>query len=236
VTATTTQPRRLRVTEIFESLQGEGASAGAPAIFLRLAGCNLKCAFCDTPYTWDASRFDLSRESRSLSIAEVVETLTRFTAERIVITGGEPLLQQPALEELLRALPERFVIEIETNGTIAPSSTLTFRVSQWNVSPKLGSASLERSERIVEDVLTAFRDTKRAFLKFVVSTEEDVDEALSLVHALSFPRTHVILMPEARTATELSERSPRVAAAALQHGLRFSTRLHVLLWNDERGR
>ncbi|MGC4069684.1 MAG: hypothetical protein QM784_34500 [Polyangiaceae bacterium] len=85
-------------------------------------------------------------------------------------------------------------------------------------------------------MLTTFRNTDRAFLKFVISNPGDVDEALSLTRELSFPNTHVILMPEGRTARELSERSPWVAAAALQHGFRFSTRLHVLLWNDERGR
>jgi organic radical activating enzyme len=229
-------PKRLRVSEIFESLQGEGVSAGAPSVFLRLSGCNLKCAFCDTPYTWDAGRFDLSRESRSLSVEETLHALRGYSAQRIVVTGGEPLLQQRALEELLGSLTETFVVEVETNGTIAPTPALIARVTQWNVSPKLSSAGMREDERISYDVLTTFRDTTRAYLKFVVSRPEDLDEALALTNAVAFPKSHVILMPEARTAGELAARSPWVAAAALKHGFRFSTRLHVLLWNDERGR
>ena len=127
------------MAEIFESLQGEGASAGAPAIFLRLAGCNLKCSFCDTPYTWDATRFDLGRESNSLSIAEIVDSLGRFGSQRLVVTGGEPLLQQRALEELLRELPECFIVEIETNGTITPSAPLAARVPGGRVSAQSAS-------------------------------------------------------------------------------------------------
>ncbi len=225
----------LRVSEVFTSLQGEGVSAGVPATFLRLGDCNLSCRYCDTPYSWDWQRYDRKSE---LSIEDVLVTAARirqFAPRRLVITGGEPLLQQAALELLVGELRE-FFVEVETNGTICSSDPLRSSVGQWNVSPKLSNSGIEEAHRIKRDVLAGFLETKRAWLKFVVVDSQDLDEVLRVVFAVNWPSENVILMPEARSPADLAARSAWVAEAAVQFGFRFSTRLQVLLWKNERGR
>jgi organic radical activating enzyme len=145
------------------------------------------------------------------------------------------LLQQPELESLASELTE-FFIEVETNGTVMPSDTLRVRVGQWNVSPKLANSAMPLAQRRKPAVLESFRDTERAWLKFVIGEPSDMDEVRELVTAVGWPAERVMLMPEARTPAELEERSPAVAKVALDGGFRFSTRLHVLLWGDTRGR
>jgi len=225
----------LRISELFTSLQGEGASAGVPATFLRLGDCNLNCRYCDTPYSWDWRNYDRKSE---LADEDVLVTASRIRALapcRLIVTGGEPLLQQAALLALIGEL-SGFAVEVETNGTVAPSEALRTAVHQWNVSPKLASSSVSFDQRRRLDVLDAFRRTERAWLKFVVCEPGDLNEIEELVVAVDWPRDRVILMPEARTGAQLSERSPMIAQAAIEHGYRFSTRLHVMLWGDTRGR
>ena len=100
--------------EIFHSIQGEGASQGATCVFLSLAGCNLACSWCDTAYSWDGTSPVVK-----LSPEEAATAVLRYPCRRLVLTGGEPLVQQKALPGLLRLLPKHFV-EMETNGTILP--------------------------------------------------------------------------------------------------------------------
>src|SRR5947208_3253141 len=110
----------LRISEIFESIQGEGASAGTPSIFVRLATCNLRCTWCDTRYTWDWAAYHYDEEVRRIDVQSIILRLAASTASNVVITGGEPLLQQPALVELVSALPPERHVEVETNGTLSP--------------------------------------------------------------------------------------------------------------------
>ena len=158
-----------------------------------------------------------------------------LTPRRLVITGGEPLLQQSVLEELVAELSE-FLIEVETNGTIVPSGPMRSRVTQWNVSPKLSNSGMRTIQRLNTDALTVLRDTERAWLKLVVVDLDDMIEISRLVATTNWPKEKVILMPEATSPTQLAERSNRVAEAAMQYGFRFSTRLQVLLWDNARGR
>ncbi len=107
--------------EIFNSLQGEGVNAGRPAIFLRLALCNLKCSWCDTKYTWDWGSYDQSKEVMEMSLADIEYHLLGQYCRYLVVTGGEPLIQRQELKDLLYSLREKgFSVEIETNGTIMP--------------------------------------------------------------------------------------------------------------------
>lgn len=225
---------RLRVSEIFRSLQGEGPTAGLPATFLRLAACNLRCSYCDTPYTWDFERFDKSKEVVTCSIEEVLDRLGK-TLERLIITGGEPLLQQSELVELLQRLPDHIAVEIETNGTILPCSPLLGRTTQWNVSPKLALAGLPREERIVLPVLREFARCSQAYLKLVVAEPSDMPEGDQLIVDTGWPAQRVVWMPEGTTTQRLGLRSRWLAEQALARNQRFSTRLHVLLWGDKRG-
>ena len=225
----------LRMSEIFDSLQGEGVNVGKPCRFVRLALCNLHCHYCDTKYTWDFEQFDYEREVREASLQSVVQQLSDAPAGHVVVTGGEPLLQQRALAKVFERVPAELFLEIETNGTRVPLPSLLARVNQWNVSPKLASAGDSEALRIRPDALVALRDSGRAYLKLVVKSEQDRDEAEALRERFGFARDRTLLMPEAATPKELHARSPAVAAWSQALSLRFSSRLHVTLWGGRRG-
>jgi 7-carboxy-7-deazaguanine synthase len=225
----------LRLSEIFDSLQGEGVNVGKPCRFVRLALCNLHCHYCDTKYTWDFDHFDYEREVREASLSSLVQQLSEAPAGHVVVTGGEPLLQQRALAKVFERVPRELFIEIETNGTRVPLPSLLERVNQWNVSPKLASAGDREALRIRPDALAALRDSGRAYLKLVVKSEQDRDEAEALRQRFGFDRDRTLLMPEAATPEELHARSPEVAAWSQALSVRFSSRLHVTLWGGRRG-
>ena len=225
----------LKVSEIFESLQGEGASTGAPVVFVRLAQCNLHCGWCDTKYTWDFEHYDYGAEVHERTAEDVARTVNESATRRLVLTGGEPLLQQRALAGFFSALAPDIIVEVETNGTLAPTRETLARVNQWNVSPKLSNAGDPERLRIRPDILRVFRDTRLSYLKLVVHGEADYAEADSLVACLSWPRDRVLLMPQANDRETLRARSLSVAEAARARSLRFSTRLHLELWGGRRG-
>jgi organic radical activating enzyme len=226
----------IKISEIFESLQGEGPSLGEPALFVRLALCNLRCEWCDTRYTWDFARYRYDEEVRELPVAEVVTRILSSRARRVIVTGGEPLVQSEALEAVFSQLPAEIVVEIETNGTLSPSSALLRRVDQWNVSPKLENSGEPLHRRRKLEALCALLATERAYLKLVVRSDADRQEAVALIDELAWPRSRVCLMPEAPTPSLHAERAPVVATMAQGLGVRFSPRLHVVLWGGERGR
>jgi organic radical activating enzyme len=223
--------------EIFRSLQGEGASIGAPAVFLRLATCNLACTWCDTRYTWDWQNHDYEREVVSLPVDEVERRVMQLGHSRLVITGGEPLMQQETLATLASALKRRgYACEVETNGTLVPRPEMVEAVAQWNVSPKTGSSGNRRERREVPRALAAFRELDTAYFKFVVVEPSDVDEVCRLVERRRIPWQRVILMPEGVTPRTVQARSRWLARECTERGFRFSPRLHIMLWGDERGR
>src|SRR5260221_7370677 len=225
----------LRISEIFESIQGEGACAGAPSVFLRLAACNLRCRWCDTRYTWDWSAYRYEDEVRRVSVTEVALRLRASAAPHLVVTGGEPLLQQPALAALFESLGSSWFVEVETNGTLAPCAPLARRVDQWNVSPKLANSGEPRERRIVADALGAFLRTGHAWLKLVIEAEEDMEESDALLRELEWPKERVLFMPQASSRTALSERAPLVARLARERGIHPSPRLHIERWDGRRG-
>lgn len=227
---------KLAVSELFTSVQGEGASAGEPALFLRLAHCNLRCAWCDTRYSWDFSAYRFEDEVRLEPTAALAERLVELRPERLVVTGGEPLIQRDELAELLVRLPPELVVEVETNGTLDPGAALLARVTQWNVSPKLAHSGDPESKRLRLDVLETLRDTGRAYLKLVVASEGDLGEAEALIARSGFARDRVLFMPKAASRAELRARAGFVEAAALARGVRYSPRLHIERWGGERGR
>ncbi len=206
--------------EIFYSLQGEGTSIGCPSIFLRLAGCNLRCHWCDTSYSWLASV--------KLSIAETLGLIRQHPCQRLVITGGEPLMQQPDIEALLHELPDHY-IEIETNGTLIPSPYLQERVNQWNVSPKLAHAG--QHDALLLDVLAVYAALPQSWFKFVIQHESDWDE----IAPLPLPRERIILMPCATSREQLRLARLPLAELCTRLGVRFGDRLHLELWDKKKG-
>lgn len=225
----------LRLSEIFESIQGEGASAGAPCVFVRLATCNLRCTWCDTRYTWDWDAYDYSKEVEKVGVPDVLRRVKEHPSRRVVITGGEPLLQQRALVPFLAGLPEDFAVEVETNGTLLPLEALLRRVTQWNVSPKLSNSGEPRDRAVAPAALGALRDTGRAWLKLVVASEEDAVEAATLVDETRWPRGRVLFMPQASARERLLALAPRVKDWSRAHGVAASPRLHVERWDGRRG-
>jgi organic radical activating enzyme len=227
----------IKLSELFSSIQGEGPSAGAPSVFLRLAQCNLHCVWCDTKYTWDFRSYKYEDEVHVEDVASVARRVGALSGNRLVITGGEPLLQQDALAHFLDLLDvnARRYVEVETNATIAPSAALAERVDQWNVSPKLANAGDAERLRLKPDVLRAFAATGRAYLKLVVESPGDADEAEALVRSLEWPRDRVLLMAQASTRETLAARGPLVSAEALRRNFGYSPRLHVERWNGARG-
>lgn len=226
----------LVLTEVFgPTFQGEGPSAGRRAGFVRLGRCNLDCTWCDTPYTWDWERFDPATELRTASVTSVLEELEVMSPEIVVITGGEPLLQQSRLLPLLEGCARRaWPVEIETNGTIAPHESMLPLVAQWNVSPKLANSRIDREKRIKAEALAAFGATGRAIFKFVVVDPGELDEVAELTHAHQLEP--VWIMPEGTDAATLIDRARLLAGAVTERGWNLTPRLHVLLWGDERGR
>ena len=223
--------------EIFRSIQGEGVTAGAPTVFLRLAACNLTCSWCDTKYTWDWSLYDYDQEVASFETDDLERRVRAFNLPHLVVTGGEPLLQQRELAPLAKALDaDGYYCEVETNGTITPNDGILEAVSQWNVSPKIASSGNVGIRREVPDALAAFSRLDSAYFKFVIVGKEDIDDVCELVNRYSLPAEHVILMPEGTTPQTLAERSEWLAETCAELGFRFSTRLHILLWGDIRGR
>lgn len=226
--------------EIFATVQGEGTTAGVPSVFVRLAECNLRCSWCDTKYTWDWKNHDRTTETIELPTDEVAERALAAAGEGVrsaVFTGGEPLLQQEELAELARQLRERGLrIEIETNGTVAPTEALAANVDQWNVSPKLASSGNTERARHRPAVLQWFAAQSNAILKFVVTSDADVDEVAELVGLLGIPRERVVLSPEGVDATTIADRSRWIAERCRVDGYRLGTRLHVFLWGSTRGR
>jgi 7-carboxy-7-deazaguanine synthase len=223
--------------EIFASLQGEGPSAGMPVAFMRLSRCNLACTWCDTPYTWRFSgeqAFDRKAEQVTLELPDIAQRILALGQNRLVITGGEPMLQAGRLAQLLELLPDMRV-EIETNGTVLPPAQLDVRVDQYNVSPKLAHSGNPAALALIPAMLDHWASEPRAFLKFVVAAPDDVDQVLSLARTHAIPAQRTFLMAEGTDSETLRQRDKWLAPLCLAHGLRLSDRLHIHLYGDTRG-
>ena len=230
--------------EIFASLQGEGPSAGMPVAFVRLSRCNLACIWCDTAYTWrfegdnrphrDGVVYDRKANQVILSPEDAAARIAALGQKRLVITGGEPLLQAPALAEMLAHLPD-ISVEIETNGTVAPPARLDVRVDQYNVSPKLAHSGNPADLALLPERLDTWASEPRAFLKFVIASPADVDEVLALHARYRFRPERVFLMAEGTDSATLRARQVWLSELCLKHGFRMSDRMHIHLYGDTRG-
>ena len=252
--------------EIFASLQGEGRSAGLPCTFVRLSRCNLACTWCDTAYTWrfegdnrphrDGLTFERKANQIVLSEAEVAARIMALGGNRLVITGGEPLLQGAALARMVALLPraggglrpeerepargprlrgDSISIEIETNGTVAPHPALAPLVDQYNVSPKLKHSGNPAEIALLSERLQGWVNEPKAYFKFVISAPEDMSEVLALQAGYAIPAARIQVMPEGTTSQVIRARTAWLAPLALEHGLGFSDRLHIHLYGDARG-
>jgi 7-carboxy-7-deazaguanine synthase len=247
----TTTAATLVVSEIFgPTLQGEGPSLGRRAAFVRLGRCNLACAWCDTPYTWRWEDHDPAVELRTMSTDDIAARIETMDVPLVVITGGEPLLQQRHLVPLLERLavmPGSDVdvavevevdvdVEVETAGTLAPADAIVERVTRFNVSPKLANSGNAIEHRYKPEVLRAFVATGKAAFKFVVAGATELAEVQEIVDACGIAAPAVWVMPEGTDAATLLARGTELADPVVKRGWNLTTRLQILLWGDERGR
>ena len=222
----------MRIAEIFHSIQGEGSLVGVPSVFVRTSGCNLRCVWCDTPYTsWHP-------EGDDWPIDRILAAVDAYPARHVIVTGGEPMIA-PGVAEFTAALRARNLhITIETAGTVfAPVAC-----DLMSISPKLANSTptgdwSERHERlrIQPDVLRRLMSAYDYQLKFVIASPQDIAEIRDLLTTLDADSANVILMPEGTHAETLRERGIWLAEICKQYGFRFSPRLHVDLWGNRRG-
>jgi 7-carboxy-7-deazaguanine synthase len=226
----------MRVSEIFYSLQGEGRLVGNPSVFVRLAGCPLRCRWCDTKYAWDETA------GRNYSVEQIVEATQKWPSRFVVITGGEPMLNSklPELAEGLKARGKE--ITVETAG-IAYIPDLPCHL--MSISPKLSNSTpndtnmavAHEHSRLDLAVLAELLANYRYQLKFVVDTKDDLEEIQQTIAQIgSIDSASVMLMPQGKTRDEVLARSPMVADMCKRTGFVFCQRLQVILWNNERQR
>jgi organic radical activating enzyme len=248
--------QKIAVSEYFYSLQGEGRTTGIPAIFLRLTGCNLMCGgkgvekdgIMRDGATWICDTIDVWMKGTTVSFPDLVEQLneaTNFiqrlkTGVHLVITGGEPLLQQERILAFLEYLEKiyqlRPIIEVETNATILPLPALDARVQYWNTSPKLSNSGMFKPQRIDKSILQWFSNNSNTMFKFVVTTKKDFEEIQQeLIETGWIDPSKIVLMPGADSIEQLLERNQLVAEICIEHQLRMCTRLHVEIWNKLTG-
>jgi 7-carboxy-7-deazaguanine synthase len=227
----------VRISEVFPTIQGEGLLAGVPSLFVRVSGCNLRCVWCDTPYTsWEP-------EGEEWGVSRILGWVKGYPVYRhVVLTGGEPMLF-PEIRDLSSGLRDLGLhVTIETAGTVWQDVVCDL----MSISPKLrnstpwerdGGVWARRHEdrRIQADVLQRLVRDFSYQLKFVVQSPEDMGEIEDIVMLARADRERVLLMPEGTDAATLAERSVWLVEECKRRGYRFCPRLHVLLYGNRRG-
>jgi 7-carboxy-7-deazaguanine synthase len=223
----------LKIAEIFYSIQGEGALIGTPSVFVRTSGCNLRCTWCDTPYTsW-------TPEGEERSLDSVVEEVDGYGAAHVVVTGGEPMIA-PEIEELTHRLSQH--VTIETAGTV----DTPVRCDLMSISPKLANSTphdrdggrwAQQHERLryQPEILKRLIQLYPYQLKFVIVDPGDLAQVRAMVEEIGAAANRVMLMPEGVDAAALAERGRWLAEVAKREGFRFTPRLHIDLWGNRRG-
>ncbi|HUR58690.1 MAG TPA: 7-carboxy-7-deazaguanine synthase QueE [Opitutaceae bacterium] len=228
------------ISEIFQSIQGEGELTGVPSVFIRTSGCNLRCSWCDTPYaSWNP-------EGEQRSVAQLVAAVEAFPATRhVVLTGGEPMIakEMKTLAAELKCTGRH--VTIETAATVAPEGIACDLAS---LSPKLLNSAPDPTEhgawrkkheatRWQPDVVRAWIDAYAFQFKFVVARPEDIDELEHMLAALQrdIPRHKILLMPEGTTLDKMRSRAAWLGELCKARGYRYAHRLHIELYGNRRG-
>ncbi|MBL3655213.1 7-carboxy-7-deazaguanine synthase QueE [Fulvivirga sediminis] len=239
--------------EIFYSIQGEGKNIGKPSIFVRTSLCNLHCRWCDTDYTWNwegtpfshdydslpgYKKYSKSEYIEELNISEITSILKEIPCKNLVLTGGEPLLQQTELSELMAALRKvdsGYWFETETNGTITPHEEFDRLINQYNVSPKLANSNNPQKIREKEDVYRFFSSNEKAVFKFVIATSKDLEEVKRLISDHNIDTQKVYLMPEGTTQEKLNAKQQWLIEECKALGTNYTDRLHIHIYGNKRG-
>ena len=226
----------MKIAEIFYSIQGEGMLTGVPSVFVRTSGCNLRCVWCDTPYTsWAPEGADMTAE-------QILAAVQSHPARHAVVTGGEPMIA-PGIVELTGGIRQLGVhVTIETAGTVYHPVACDL----MSISPKLENSTPHEREggkwaaqhdrlRYQPDVLKRLMSEYEYQLKFVVASPDDLTEIGKMLEDVQADGSRVVLMPEGITPDALRERAPWLTEICKREGFRYSPRLHIDLWGNRRG-
>ncbi|WP_046757114.1 7-carboxy-7-deazaguanine synthase QueE [Kordia jejudonensis] len=239
--------------EIFHSIQGEGKNIGQPSVFIRTSLCNLHCIWCDTDYTWnwEKTRFahvkDADPEYKKYKMDEMIVSLTpeeiynevvKSGCKNIVLTGGEPMMQLEELSSLMEFFNTKaadYFFEIETNGTLLPDATFESLIDQYNVSPKLANSNNPKKLREKPAVYQYFSTNEKAVFKFVIASEDDLTEVLTICETYNIPNQKVYLMPEGTNPEALQKKQQWLIEICKNYQFNYTDRLHVHIYGDKRG-
>lgn len=226
----------MKISEIFYSIQGEGMLAGVPSVFLRTSGCNLRCTWCDTPYTsWKP-------EGEDLPLGGVLADVRRHWGTHVVVTGGEPMIQEDIVRLTQRLKDFDLHITIETAGTVYRPVACDL----MSISPKLAHSTPKRREggrwaaqhdrlRYQPDVLKQLMAEYPYQLKFVVSDPGDMEEIEAILTETDADRSRVILMPEGTDPEAIYGRARWLVDICKRERFRYGPRLHIDIYGNERG-
>jgi 7-carboxy-7-deazaguanine synthase len=227
----------VRIAEIFYSIQGEGRLVGIPSVFIRTSGCNLRCAWCDTPYTsWQA-------EGEDWSVKQIVAKVASFRAHHVVITGGEPLLAKKIVALSAAIKQTGAHITIETAATVfqpvvCDLMSLSPKLSHSTPHKRAGGrfASMHERNRLNLGVIQKFLDDYDCQIKFVVNREEDFAEIDAILRRLQkWDPSRVLIMPQGTTRAELRKKTKWIVELCKQRGYGLTPRLHIELFGNRRG-
>ena len=226
----------MKVSEIFHSIQGEGMLTGVPSVFVRTSGCNLRCVWCDTPYTsW-------SPEGSEMTVDEILDCVRRHPARHVVVTGGEPMIA-PGIVDLTEGIRRLGLhVTIETAGTVCHPVACDL----MSISPKLANSTPHEREsgkwaaqhdrlRYQPEVLKRLMSEYEYQLKFVVAQPNDMAEIVNIIEDTHADRSRVVLMAEGITSDAIRERAAWLTEICKREGFRYSPRLHIDLWGNRRG-
>lgn len=211
---------RLRITEIFFSLQGESSYVGWPTVFVRLTGCPLRCGYCDTTYAFSGGEW--------MELEDILAQVGQYGARHVCVTGGEPLAQKNCVHLLSQLCDEGYQVSVETSGAMDVCQ-LDSRVKRVMDIKTPGSG--EESRNRYENIQCLGRDDE---VKFVICSRDDYDWAKAMVEQYRLPdRCQVLFSPvhEGVSATELAD---WIIQDRLE--VRFQFQLHKHLWDNEPGR
>jgi 7-carboxy-7-deazaguanine synthase len=226
----------MKISEIFYSIQGEGILTGVPSVFVRTSGCNLRCTWCDTPYTsW-------TPEGTDTAVEAILAAVRTYPARHAVVTGGEPMIA-PQIVDLTHQLKQLGQhITLETAGTVFHPVACDL----MSISPKLANSTPHERDggrwaaqherlRYQPEALRKLMSEYEYQLKFVVASPDDLAEIARMLEETDADRSRVILMPEGTTSDAIRERAPWLTEICKREGFRYSPRLHIDLWGNRRG-
>lgn len=230
--------------EIFKSIQGEGPKIGRISTFVRTSECNLTCIWCDTPYTWrwkqelpheDETVYIRNKWQSEVQLSDIVKQIQNFGCRHIIFTGGEPLLQQNRILEVIHALGDfAQSIEFETNGTIAPGEELIALATLFVVSPKLENSGVTQ-KKAIKDAITVFKESRKAAFKFVIQGPDDLVEISEFQKRFDIASEYIWVMPCGRSSEQLHKTGMLLAEPIIEAGYQFTPRMHVDLFGDAQG-